>query len=117
MWFYFYLLSTSFFDEMGFQMYGFTTNSFFSHAKMIQRIQTIYPTIHYTSIYKIPNQYNNIGVQIDKLIRPPFYQLVRDDYGFAWYRISEITIEKMLSNASIPFQKIEKTTKRSKEDL
>ena len=60
--------------------------------------------IYYQAVYKMPPQY--VTYPFDKFIRPPRVQMVRDDVGLAWYRLSTKLMEEFLVNVSIPYEKV-----------
>jgi hypothetical protein len=101
MWFYLYLLTTFFYEKMGFHMWGYTTNTNFSY-NIVDRYSSYYNnTIYYSGIYQIPTKF--IGYPFDRIITVPFHKMVRDEFGLEWYSISQQTIKDIFSNASIPF--------------
>jgi len=108
MWFYLYLLTTSFYDQMGFHMWGHTTNMNFSHHKLKHHVSIHHPAIYYNAVYRMPSKF--IAFPFDKVIQPPNYYMVRDDAGWEWYKISTSHMESIFSNASIPFLKMDYKT-------
>jgi hypothetical protein len=104
MWFYLYLLTASFYDKMGFYIWGYTTDIDFSYQKMFQYTSSQYPDIYYHAVYRMPTKY--VAFPFDRIISPPHYHMVRDGFGLEWYKISDSHLEYIFSNASIPAEKI-----------
>ena len=100
MWFYLYLLTTAFHEQMGFHMWGYTSSTNFS----IDRYTPYYNDVYYSAIYQIPNKF--IAFPFDRTLAKAT-SLVRDSFGLEWYRISPKTVEYVCSNASIPFSHID----------
>ena len=117
MWFYLYLITTSFYHQMGFHMWGYTTDVQFSYQKMASHLghylsksndsisNSNYTDLYYHAVYKMPSKF--IAFPFERLIAPPHYYLVRDDLGLEWYKISTSHLESIFSNASIPVERIE----------
>jgi len=104
MWFYLYLLTASFYDKMGFYIWGYTTDIEFSYQKMFHYTSSQYHDIYYHAVYRMPTKY--VAFPFDRIISPPHYHMVRDGFGLEWYKITDSHLEYIFSNASIPAEKI-----------
>lgn len=94
-------------------MVGFTTQSHFDFTVSMSHQQRIYPEIYYEAVYKLSLPVN---LSIDRVIRPPHYYLVRDEFAFGWYKISRYHIESLLRNASMEINDISKMSIYSKSN-
>ena len=101
MWFYIYLLTTPFYEEIGFHMWGKTTHIDFSDNKYYSFYNE---TLYYSGIYKIPVKF--VAYPFERVITFPLHRLVRDEFGLEWYKMSPQTIKDICLNASIPFLEI-----------
>ena len=118
MWFYLYLLTTAFHEQMGFHMWGYTTSTNFSYD-IIDRYSSYYNNnstdkVYYSAIYQIPNKF--VAFPFDRVLAKDT-SFVRDDFGLEWYRISPKTVEYVCSNASIPFNILNLSVKEERDEL
>ena len=100
MWFYIYLLTTSFYEQMGFHMWGHTTNVDFSY-NLTNQYSFYNNTLYYSGVYQIPTKF--ITFPFDRIITPPYHKIVHDQFGLEWYSMSPQTIKDICLNSFIPF--------------
>lgn len=100
--FYFYLLTASIFDSLGFHMWGYTSLHPFPFEQMTSHLVSSYPDLYYQVVYQLPNT----TFSFDHFIRPPRYYVVRDDTGFSWYKISIYHLESLFKNMSLDAKKV-----------
>ena len=99
MWFYFYLLSTSFYFQQGWTMYGFTNKPSFNLSEV--PIQHNYSEpLKYVGVYQMlpdtPKQAVYNWIQL-------YYRTEIDDYGVEWVRMVPEEYEQVFTNLSISY--------------
>lgn len=118
MWFYLYLITTSFYHQMGFHMWGYTTDIEFSFQKMVSHLGYLrsnsnstginfenYTDLYYHAVYKMPFKF--VGFPFDRVIAPPNYYLFHDELGWEWTKITTSHLDSIFANASIPVERVE----------